>query len=205
MNKILAFDLSTQRGSLAWRAGDHAQEWDWPNDRQNSGQFFQHLSEVQQRFGLPDTIIVGIGPGSYAGTRIAISAAIGLQVATGAQLIGHASICALPETAPEYCVVGDARRQSFFLAIIKERAIVGSPELIAAGDLAGRVDALRGRMPILTSDPLPPVAGVAIEFPSAAILARLAPEWNHTFVLPPLEPLYLRGPHITIPRTKLPV
>src|SRR5207237_4113879 len=78
--KVLALELSSGRSSIALRSGDKI-EFDrhWPNDRKNSGPFFEHLSEVQKQFGRADTIVVGLGPGSYAGTRIAISAAIGLQ------------------------------------------------------------------------------------------------------------------------------
>ena len=87
--KILALELSTARGSLAWLDEDAAGfSRDWPNDRKNSGAFFENLADVTKKFGPPETIIVGLGPGSYAGTRIAISAAIGLQVSSRARLIG---------------------------------------------------------------------------------------------------------------------
>src|SRR5712691_3336067 len=113
--KILALELSSARGSVALR-NDNAENFlqEWPNDRKNSGPFFEHLAEVQNQLGNVDTIIVGLGPGSYAGTRIAISAAIGLQVASQARLIGFPSICAME--GAEYCVIGDTRRKSFFFA-----------------------------------------------------------------------------------------
>jgi tRNA A37 threonylcarbamoyladenosine modification protein TsaB len=74
--KILAFELSSAKGSLAWCDGDLKWKREWPNNRKNSGEFFQNLAQVQEQFGPPDRIVVGLGPGSYAGTRIAISAAI---------------------------------------------------------------------------------------------------------------------------------
>ena len=86
--KILALELSTACGSLAWLDEDAAGfSHDWPNDRKDSGAFFENLADVTKKFGPPETIIVGLGPGSYAGTRIAISAAIGLQVSSRARLI----------------------------------------------------------------------------------------------------------------------
>src|SRR5437867_13110502 len=119
--KILALELSSARGSLALRGNDHDDVLrEWPNDRKNSGQFFEYLAEVQKQFGEPDTIIVGLGPGSYAGTRIAISAAIGLQTASRARLVGFPSICAMEFDASEFCVIGDARRQTFFFARVRE-------------------------------------------------------------------------------------
>src|SRR5881398_4259078 len=117
--KILALELSSARGSLAVVSNGNVEVVrDWDNDRKNSGPFFESLVEVQKQFGEPDTIIVGLGPGSYAGTRIAISAAIGLQAASQSRLIGFPSICAIECDTAEYCVIGDARRQTFFLARI---------------------------------------------------------------------------------------
>src|SRR5207244_8111860 len=85
--KILALELSSARGSLAVVSNSYVEVVrDWENDRKNSGPFFESLAEVQKQFGEPDTIIVGLGPGSYAGTRLAISAAICLQTATLAPL-----------------------------------------------------------------------------------------------------------------------
>src|SRR5439155_11119666 len=122
--KILALELSSAQGNIA--LVDHKTDFsrEWPNDRKNSGPFFEHLREVQKQFGKPDTIIVGLGPGSYAGTRIAISAAIGLQAASNSELIGFSSICAIECDAPEYCVIGDARRQTFFFAQICENDLI---------------------------------------------------------------------------------
>src|SRR6266446_9895850 len=105
--KILALELSTARGSLAWLDGETELARDWPNDRKNSAVFFENLDNVVKKFGAAQIIVVGLGPGSYAGTRIAISAAIGLQVASGATLIGYPSICAFANAA-EYGVIGDA-------------------------------------------------------------------------------------------------
>src|ERR1700720_1977708 len=93
--KILGFELSSARGSLAWRDDEVDLVLEWPNDRKNSSAFFENLAEVQTQFGSPETIIVGLGPGSYAGTRIAISAAVGLHAASNAQLIGFPSIGAM--------------------------------------------------------------------------------------------------------------
>src|SRR5436190_478423 len=74
------------------------------------------VRRCRERFGRPEQIIVGLGPGSYAGVRIAIATALGLRSATGAKLTGIPSICALDVETADYCVIGDARRQSFFFA-----------------------------------------------------------------------------------------
>jgi tRNA threonylcarbamoyl adenosine modification protein YeaZ len=198
--KILALELSSGRGSLAWRYGDLEWHRDWANDRKNSAEFFQNLAQVQKEFGAPERIVVGLGPGSYAGTRIAISAALGLQMATQAELVGLASLCAIECDIPQYAVVGDARRQSFFLGQVRNQILSAPPVLQSESELRSAIDNLR--VPIFATEPLPQFNSVTLRYPSAQILARLAAEPNRTFVLPPLEPMYLREPHITTPKPR---
>ncbi|MFN2622529.1 MAG: tRNA (adenosine(37)-N6)-threonylcarbamoyltransferase complex dimerization subunit type 1 TsaB [Chthoniobacterales bacterium] len=198
--KILAFELSSALGSLAWRDGEFEWTAEWANDRKNSGEFFKNVAEAQKRFGAAERIVVGLGPGSYAGTRIAISTAIGLQIATKAELVGLSSLCAIECDAAEYAVAGDARRQSFFLAQVRDRILADPPVLHTEADLRLALESFRTRMPILTVEALPQFEGVNIRYPSARILAQLAGEPNRGFVLPPLEPMYLREPHITTPK-----
>src|SRR5437667_9815710 len=112
--KILALELSTTRGSLAWLYDNVEVAREWLNDRQNSAAFFENLDALTNEFGDPETIIVGLGPGSYAGTRVAISAAIGLQSFSGALLIGFPPVCPIEATAAKYCASGVARRNPFF-------------------------------------------------------------------------------------------
>jgi tRNA threonylcarbamoyladenosine biosynthesis protein TsaB len=199
--KILALELSTARGSLAWLDKDVTNlTQEWPNDRKTSTIFFENLAAVIEKFGAPDTIIVGLGPGSYAGTRIAISAAIGLQVSSGAQLIGFPSIAAMECDAHEYCVIGDARRKSFFFARIRVNDLVEGPTLFSESALKSKLDAIEIEMPVFTSDSLPQFERAVVRFPSALVLARLARGPQRSFSLPPLEPIYLREPHVTMPK-----
>jgi tRNA threonylcarbamoyladenosine biosynthesis protein TsaB len=200
--KILALEISSARGSIAWQ--DDGFDWarDWGNDRKNSGEFFRHLGEVQTQFGWPDRIVVGLGPGSYAGTRIAISAAIGLQLTSKAELVGLASLGAIDCDGGEYAVVGDARRQSFFLAEVRNQTMSAPPALLMEAELRAALDTLRAQMPIFSVEVLAQFDGLTVRYPSARLLARLAREGNRAFVLPPLEPMYLREPHITKPKLK---
>ena len=197
--KTLALELSTARGSLAWLDGEIEFMQEWSNDRKNSAAFFQNLQAAQEKFGAPETIIVGLGPGSYAGTRIAISAAIGIQLSCDARLIGYPSICAMECDAQEYCVIGDARRKSFFFASILKNEVREGPTLFSEIELKAKLESLDPATPVFSSQSLPQFQALVVLFPSALILARLAKEPRRRFCLPPLEPLYLREPHITIP------
>jgi len=196
--KILALELSTARGSLAWMDGEAELVRDWPNDRKNSAAFFENLDNVVKKYGAPQIVVVGLGPGSYAGTRIGISAAIGLQAASGARLIGFPSICAIEPA--DYCVIGDARRKSFFFAHIRANELVEGPTLFSEVELKSKLAGLEGDMPIFCSESLPQFDCVVIRYPSAVVLTRLAQDPDRSFSSPPLEPIYLREPHVTMPK-----
>jgi tRNA threonylcarbamoyladenosine biosynthesis protein TsaB len=198
--KILALELSTARGSLAWLDGEIEDGHQWPNDRKNSSTFFENLNAITKKFGGPNTIIVGLGPGSYAGTRIVISAAIGLQLSSGARLTGLPSICAIQCDAHEYCAIGDARRKSFFFGRICGHELVEGPMLFSQSELQGKLESLERGIPIFSSEPLPQFERAVIRYPSALVLARLARAPHRSFSSPPLEPIYLREPHTTMPR-----
>src|SRR5947208_8377436 len=153
--KALALELSTSRGSLAWLDGEIEFTREWPNDRKKSAAFFDHLQTVRRKFGSPETITVGLGPGSYAGTRIAISAAIGIQLSCNAWLIGYPSICAMECDAQEYCVIGDARRKSFFFARIFKNEVIEGPTLSSELELKAKLDSLDPAAPGFSSELLP--------------------------------------------------
>ncbi len=192
--KILAFDLSTRQGSIAAMSdGELVAQQEWPNDRRNSAPFFRALDEIVRAYGPPQRIVVGLGPGSYTGTRIAISAAIGLQMTGAAQLSGAPSICAItPED--EFAVIGDVKRASFFFARIIHGEIAGDIELLPPDEMSRRL--CQTTLPVYTSDHLPQFAGVSLRFPHAELLATRSSR-NENLARTPLEPIYLRAPHIT--------
>src|SRR2546422_2013657 len=198
--KILALELSTTRGSLAWLYDNVEVAREWLNDRQNSAAFFENLDALTNEFGDPETIIVGLGPGSYAGTRIAISAAIGLQLSSGARLIGFPSVCAIECDADEYCAIGDARRKSFFFARIRGQELVEGPTLYSESEMKAKLETLEPTVPSFSSELLPQFDRAVVSYPSALVLARVAQESQRSFHFPPLEPIYLREPHITMPK-----
>src|SRR5437763_2612758 len=199
--KILALELSSARGSIAMLGGNKAEYFrDWPNDRKNSGPFFGHLAQCRDQFGLPDAIIVGLGPGSYAGTLIAISAAIGLQAASRARLLGLPSICAIENE--DYCVIGDARRQLFFFARIRKQDLTEGPSLFNEDELKNKIETLADSIAVFCSESLPQFPKAVIRYPSAKVLAQFARDSDRKCKLPPLEPIYLQEPHITLPKSQ---
>ena len=215
--KILALENSSARGSVALL--DHSQEpivFEHQSDRKHSGAFFQSLERLSDRFRDADAIVVGLGPGSYAGIRIAISSAIGLSFGGGtgsvpsqdfgrhggrpSRLIGYPSICAIE--SDDYCVIGDARRESFFLARIRKNEIVEGIDLFSKAALSARLEKMAAAIPVYSSETLLQFPRAIVRYPSALMLAKLIQSGVVHASRTPLEPIYLREPHITTPNDK---
>ena len=123
-----------------------------------------------------------------------------MQLSCDARLIGYPSICAIESDAQEYYVIGDARRKSFFLARILRNEVIEGPTLFSDLELKAKLESLDLTTPVFSSELLRQFQRTVICFPSALILAGLAKDPGRSFCLPPLEPFYLREPHITMPK-----
>lgn len=64
----------------------------------------------------PDRIVVGTGPGSFAGIRAALAFAQGYAIGSDCEVLGLPSPCALAGEGP-VAVVGDARQEKFWIAL----------------------------------------------------------------------------------------
>ena len=65
----------------------------------------------------PQRIIVGTGPGSFAGIRSALAYAQGWAVGGGCEVLGLTSAAAFAQPGEPVAVVGDARRGKFWVAL----------------------------------------------------------------------------------------
>jgi tRNA threonylcarbamoyladenosine biosynthesis protein TsaB len=195
--RALALELSSAVGSVAFCDQDGDRDLKvFPADRKDSGLFYENLQATQETFGKPEVIVVGLGPGSYAGVRIAIATALGLKAAWGARLVGLPSICALDRE--EYVALGDARRNSFFFAHVVRGNCVEGPTLATADELREKLREWQ-HLPRIASQPLPQFEDIQVEHPSALRLAELALGVERGDE-ETLAPIYLREPYITIPR-----
>jgi tRNA threonylcarbamoyladenosine biosynthesis protein TsaB len=196
--KILALELSSGQGSIAWlEEGRDPFVRNFANDRKHSGLFFENLQFCSREFGAPDSIVVGLGPGSYAGVRIAIATALGLRSASVTKLIGIASICGMETAAREYCVIGDARRASFFFGRVSGGRLMEGPSLHSRVELEMKIT--ESNVPVYASEELPQFPKAALAYPSARRLAELARDQAGEIAdTRSLEPIYLREPHITV-------
>jgi len=198
----LAIETSTASGSIALTEdGRVLFSEGFTADRGHGGGLFTSLERAREAAPRWDQIVIGLGPGSYSGVRIAIAAAIGLEFATGAKLIGIPSILALETHAEKYLSVGDARRASFYFAVVGNGECISGPSLLDEAALKAAMEAHPG-LPVLASARIESIPDIEICFPAAERLALLAEQGRGIISRDNLEPIYLRDPHITRPATK---
>jgi len=189
-------------------------EREFCSDRSHNAMLFGPLGEVLREVPLGEIglVLVGSGPGSYSGTRVGIAAAQGVALATGCPVVAVPSILAAPSAAEgASCrVVGDARRGSFWISLVKNNQVEIAPELTDEDGLR-RFLAEAGDEPVVTFE-----AGARNGFPADLSIARETPAakllwqaWQHAdaaererWTAEAPQPLYLRPPHITEAKKK---
>ena len=198
----LALDCSCVRGSVAVLAdGEMLFAEEFLADRSHSASLFVALERARALVDGVDLVAVGLGPGSYAGTRIAISAAMGFQLGLGSRLVGLSSVSALETEAREYLAVGDARRESYYFTRVREGICMDGPRLIEAAELENLLGEYPG-LAVHACEALPGFPRVSVALPLASALARMAASGRGILQEGVLEPVYLREPHITQPRQR---
>lgn len=154
------------------------------------------LFEVLEGAPIDDVseVITGLGPGSYAGVRVALAAALGLSVARGWARSGVVSVAGYE--ADEYLAVGDARRQAYHFARVRDGRCLEGPLLATAEELREHI-ARSGPLPIFGPSTVAGVPELRAVCPDAARLAELLLDGRAERVAGD-EPIYLREPHITV-------
>ena len=203
---LLALDLSTAYGSLAVVCGHEVRfEASFQSERSHNARVFAPLRESLEAAGDDlNGVVIGTGPGSYTGVRIAIAAGQGIALSRGVWCAGWSSLTA-PElvTVPNYRVIGDARRQSFYLAEVKNGCLM--PDIETVPHEVARERCSDGSM-WLTFDPKVPLdlPQVSQTRPNALRLAQIVAALPvaelRELIARPLIPHYLAEAFITKPK-----
>ena len=203
---LLAIETSTRNGSVAVMAsgGDVLFSESFEADRSHNSLLFEPLRRALASADDLTAILVGTGPGSYTGVRIGIAAALGVSLAKNVPVAGISSLCAAhPVETTSYAIIGDARRDSFFWAEVRERSLAKPPELCSRDELAARARAWNG--PLVTFDRADLPVDASPASPTARDLATAAFTTLDPATLQidsVIEPIYLRAPYITKPKPK---
>ncbi|MCX6978808.1 MAG: tRNA (adenosine(37)-N6)-threonylcarbamoyltransferase complex dimerization subunit type 1 TsaB, partial [Verrucomicrobia bacterium] len=100
---ILAIETSTNHGSVAVLSNGQPIFFErFPADRRTSTVLFTVLERALALCQTLEQVAVGLGPGSYAGVRIAIAAALGIELGRGPLVIGISSVSTLETPAQTY-------------------------------------------------------------------------------------------------------
>jgi len=199
--KVLAIELSTAAGSVAVSTDGEPPEVErFACPRGRGAQVFDVLSRMRPRWHGVTRVAVGVGPGSYNGLRAACAVAGAMQSALGIDAVVASSACLLDVSEQHYFATGDARGGRFFWAEIRDRALVGELSLVDADALALL---LAQNKPAYRIGPVAGWESLPAADPDAGILARLAPSLSAAKE-GQLDPIYLKPPHITLPKAARP-
>ncbi len=185
--------------------------------------FIDHvLHTAGWQIGEVDAFAVGLGPGSFTGTRVGVMTAKTFAQVHAKPIVG---VCSLDILAAEYtfiphqvvCAVIPARKGEVYACVyeggfavpqpLSERAVYTPQSLhdillpFIGGDIV-----LVGSVPVELQQALAdyPVCLAAVEYPRAETLGRLATallEQGHRDNPLTLVPMYLKPPAITMPKT----
>ncbi len=198
--KILALECSHPKASLCLSHGSAIlSEACWEAARNHDSYLFPAL---QQALSVPgsealDYILVGAGPGSYGGVRVALAAAVGIATVKGARVVAIGSWDDLATDGS--AIVSDARRGGWTI-----RRANGKIEVLTPAQLQGEI-AQGLKVASIENEDVLKKAGLTIEraglVPTAQGLVRswlaLTPEQQAACAATPAEPIYVRPPHIT--------
>jgi tRNA threonylcarbamoyl adenosine modification protein YeaZ len=166
------------------------------------------VSAVDGRFSALDRVAVTVGPGSYTGIRVAISAARAIGLAAGIPVVGVATLSAylaplLTRDARGVVAAAiDARHGSVYIqAVAPGGRTVIAPALMGVRDAvrvlgSGPVQLVGSGAPLMAPEcwreGIDATVADAPAAPDIAWVARIGARADPTQALP--KPLYLRGP-----------
>lgn len=197
---ILAIECSTSHASLCVM-GDNTYFYSWEAARNHDEHLFPALRAALAQ-GAPDVVLVGSGPGSYGGVRVALAAATGIAVVSGATVV---ALCSWEHMAEgKVCILSDAKRGGWTLRYPSGEIKVLNTEQIKQLQREGteiwsvESEALLARAGIVVprSGLVPTAEGLVTTWLS------LSEQEQARRAALPAEPIYVRPPHITTPKHK---
>ncbi|WP_411846181.1 tRNA (adenosine(37)-N6)-threonylcarbamoyltransferase complex dimerization subunit type 1 TsaB [Roseibacillus persicicus] len=212
---ILAIETSVETGSVAlWTGGEVVRERSFPAGRKPSASLWDPLEEVMAEVQALSAVVVGIGPGSYNGSRVGIAAAQGIALVHQCSVAPICSFEGVPMETARALAIGDARRGNFSRQSLQTGRVEGDFALGNLEELADAIADSRNRgEEVFSFDraerfPLAEELQALIQYRQseagrlAAAFAKRNPAERDTLLATLAEPFYLRDPHITIGKRK---
>lgn len=198
---ILAIETSVPTASLCLYAdGAVVCSRSWTAERNHDAYLFPALQDALAALGerpLHD-IVVGAGPGSYGGVRVALAAGVGLAAVKECKTV---AVCSWAQLAADgACVVSDARRGGWTLRRPSgDISILTTEELLAELAAGTRIRSTEAAGTFAAKSlPAPAEEGAT---PTAEGLVQtwlsMTDAEREEARRRPAEPIYVRPPHIT--------
>ncbi len=204
---ILALECSQLPSSLCLYLAESETcvEHQWNTERNHDAELFPALKRCMERLGEAplDLIIVGAGPGSYGGVRIALATAEGMAMVKSCPIVALDSWIQLSEGESRW-LISDARRGGWTLRHPQGRIEVVNLEDIQELQQSGKA------LASLETEQHLSQKGLSIDLcglcPTAAGLlaswhSLTEPQQRELLATPP-APIYVRQPHITQAKRK---
>lgn len=164
-----------------------------------SSALFPSLAEAAQEVRQADTIFIGVGPGSFSAIRVAIAAAQGIALETGASLVPVLSSDAIAHDFPDEEHLGvftPGRKGEYFLTSYKKGVQTNAPRLVAQARLEQELSLYTLGT---TAEDIPHIGHRHTPSATSLALAALIKKPLPTLPTLPLEPVYLSPPVFTSP------
>ncbi len=204
---ILALECSQPDASLCLadaESGNILCSASWHAERNHDAYLFPALQKAMDALGeAPLThILVGSGPGSYGGVRVALAAAVGISTVTGARSVAVPSWDALvADAGSDACIISDARRGGWTVRHPDARI-----EVLSTAELQALA------APLFSIEPAEELLARGIKVTSGGLRPHaegvvrswlaLNPGQQEALAARTPEPIYVRPPHITEAKRK---
>lgn len=208
---ILAIETSCSTASLTlFTDGREIFSESWTALRSHNSRIFDVLEKARPLLiqYKPELILVGAGPGSYSGIRVALATADGLSLIYGAKVVAVNSWEALPHEGKDALILSDARRGGWALGQLKAGKWEGSLTILTKEEALQAVKEAKSDKKVLLSceDIEKLLTNSFVDFSANCIptASGLIDSWNtktteeqSILINTPPAPLYVREPNIT--------
>lgn len=145
---VFAFDTSSPTLAAAIRVrGKTRAVWKKCPARHSSALFCAAgalFKSARVRWADVGLFAVGLGPGSFTGLRVGVTAAKGLAFALQKKLVGLSTQLVIaahfPSADKPVCVVQDARREKVFMGVFWKKKVIAPPRLLALQEFLQNLD-----------------------------------------------------------------
>lgn len=189
----LALETSSSVGSVALKKGNGTVvSRTFVGDQKHSTLLFPELEALGIANEKIDRIVVGLGPGSFSGVRVAIAAAQAIAIVQGCPVVGISSswsVALQKKHVTRLGVFADARRGERYVTIFKNGQLERDTFLLPNNAIEEWVSKFTE---VVSAEPLPFIETRAISRAEDYFY------WDDTFQYwvrdETLEPIYLREP-----------